>query len=60
MGLPPEEGQKAIALGLCIGQQCLSGGYCEDPMDPGCISCFALSLISPNPPGCEEQALACM
>jgi len=62
MGLPPEEGQKALELGLCIGMQCFAGGSCtaSDPMSQECLACVALSLISPKPPGCEDQAAACM
>ncbi len=62
MGLPPEEGQKALALGLCIGMQCFAGGSCtaSDPMSQECLTCVALSLISPKPPGCEDEAAACM
>ena len=56
-----DEGQKALELGLCIGMQCFAGGYCtaDDPTNMQCITCIALSLISPQPPGCEEQAMAC-
>ncbi|HGG57973.1 MAG TPA: hypothetical protein ENK31_09285 [Nannocystis exedens] len=62
MGLPPEEGQKALELGLCIGMQCFAGGSCtaSDPMSQECLACVALSLLSPKPPGCEDQAAACM
>lgn len=62
MGLPPEEGQKALDLGLCVGMQCFASGSCtaSDPMSQECLACVALSLISPKPPGCEDQAAACM
>ena len=62
MDLPPDEGQKALQLGLCIGMQCFGGGSCtiDDPMSQECVACIALSLFSPKPPGCEEQAAACM
>ncbi len=60
-GLPPDEAMKAAQLGLCIGTSCFDSGACapDTLMDPKCLACIAIGILSPNPPGCEDEAAAC-
>jgi hypothetical protein len=60
-GLAPDEAAKAAQLGLCIGGSCFESGACSPDtlMDPKCLGCIAIGILSPSPPGCEEQAAAC-
>jgi hypothetical protein len=61
-GLDPDEAMKAIALGACIGQGCFTSGACslDTLQDPLCLACIGFGILDKNPPGCEEQAEACM
>ncbi|PRQ08537.1 hypothetical protein [Enhygromyxa salina] len=60
-GFDPVEAQKAGALVTCIGQVCIEKEQCtfSDFTAEECIGCIGLGLFLPEPPGCEEQALAC-
>jgi hypothetical protein len=60
-GLQPDEAAKAAQLGLCVGSSCFESGACSPDtlMDPKCLGCIFIGILSPNPPGCEEQAAAC-
>jgi hypothetical protein len=60
-GFDPAEAQKAGALVLCLGQVCTEKEQCslDDLTNPDCIGCIGLGLFLPEPPGCEEEALAC-
>lgn len=60
-GLPPEEGQKALALGTCIVQGCFTDGKCtpETIMDVACLGCLGIGLLGGSPEGCEAEAEAC-
>lgn len=58
-GFDVGEAQKAGELVLCLGQQCIDKGQCEEFTSQECIGCLGLGLFLPKPPGCEEQAMAC-
>ena len=60
-GFDPAEAQKAGELVLCIGQVCVEKDLCvlSDLTAEDCIGCIGFGLFLPEPPGCEEQALAC-
>ncbi len=60
-GFDPVEVQKAGALVLCLGQVCADKQLCSlaDLTNPECVGCIGLGLFLPEPPGCEEQAMAC-
>jgi hypothetical protein len=60
-GFDPVEVQKAGALVLCLAQVCVEKEQCSlaELTDPACIGCIGLGLFLPEPPGCEEEALAC-
>ncbi len=60
-GFDPIEVQKATELVLCLGQQCFEKDQCTltDFTAEACIGCIGLGLFLPEPPGCEEQAMAC-
>jgi hypothetical protein len=60
-GFDPAEAQKAGELVLCLGQACADKMQCslDDLTNPDCIGCIGLGLFLPEPPGCEEQAMAC-
>ncbi|MFV8754157.1 hypothetical protein ACNOYE_26740 [Nannocystaceae bacterium ST9] len=60
-GFDPAEVQKAGALVLCLGQVCADKDQCSlaDLTNPTCVGCIGLGLFLPEPPGCEEQAMAC-
>jgi hypothetical protein len=60
-GLPPDEAAKAVQLGLCVGGSCFESGACSPDtlMEPKCLGCIFIGILSPNPPGCEDQAAAC-
>ena len=60
-GFDPVEVQKAGALLTCIGGVCIEKELCTltDFAAEECIGCIGLGLFLPEPPGCEEQALAC-
>ncbi len=60
-GFDPAEVEKAGALVLCLGQQCVEKEQCSltDFTAEECIGCIGLGLFLPEPPGCEEQAAAC-
>ena len=60
-GLPADEAANAAQLGLCVGGSCFGSGACSPDtlMDPKCLGCIFIGILSPNPPGCEEQAAAC-
>jgi hypothetical protein len=60
--LDPEEAMKAIALGACIAQNCFASGTCsvDTLMEPPCLACIGLGILTQNPDGCEDQADACM
>lgn len=60
-GFDQAEVQKAGALVICLGQVCTEKEQCslDDLTNPDCIGCIGLGLFLPEPPGCEEQALAC-
>jgi hypothetical protein len=61
-GLDPEEGQKALELGVCIAGACFESGACtpQTLQDPLCLACIGLGVLGNAPPGCEDQADACM
>jgi len=60
-GLQPDEAAKAAQLGLCVGQNCFESGACtpETLMEPACLACIGIGILSPKPPGCEAEAEAC-
>lgn len=60
-GLEPEAAMNAIALGVCIGTGCFESGACtlETIQETACIACLGFGLLSPKPPGCEDEAEAC-
>ena len=60
-GLQPDEAAKAAQLGLCVGQNCFESGACSPDtlMDPACLACIGIGILSPKPPGCEAEAEAC-
>lgn len=60
-GFDSAEVQKAGALLLCLGQQCVEKEQCTltDFTAEDCVGCIGLGLFLPKPPGCEEQAAAC-
>ena len=60
-GFDPVEVQLAGDLMFCVAQQCVEKEECSlaELTDPGCLGCIGFGLILPEPPGCEEQALAC-
>lgn len=60
-GVPPEEGQKALALGTCIVQGCFTEGNCtpDTLMDIACLGCLGAGLLGGSPDGCEAEAEAC-
>ena len=58
-GFDPEEAQKAGELVLCLGEQCVEKEQCVEFTSEECIGCIGLGLFLPEPPGCEEPALAC-
>ena len=61
MGLSTEEAYLLIKLAECIGQKCADEGACgPDGTDNDCLTCIAANGQDPEPPGCQEEAAACI
>lgn len=61
-GLEAEEASKAFDLLLCVGSGCFESEACtpETLQEPLCLACLGFGILNKNPPGCEEEADACM
>lgn len=61
-GADPAELQAAIGLIGCLVPLCIDNGQCVIPdlASEECIGCIGLGLFLPEPPGCEDAAMACM
>jgi hypothetical protein len=60
-GADPAEAVIAGELLTCVAGLCIDNGQCtvDNITSEDCIGCLGLGLFVPEPPGCEEQGMAC-
>ncbi|MEE9382267.1 MAG: hypothetical protein V3V08_02495 [Nannocystaceae bacterium] len=60
-GANPSQVQLAAGLMGCVAINCFQSGDCTSGLqDSACVTCIGVGMVLPSPPGCEDEAAACV